>query len=562
MYNKTEEEKDMTVIEKLLEEIAPQEIADRRMRSIVELLLNLIEELKREVKEVREENQKLRDENNRLKGEQGKPEIKAKKLAAKYESEKERQIPKEHKKSSKNAKIKIDREEIIKYPKENLPADAEFKGYQEVVVQDIILRTDNVLYRREKYYSATEGKTYIAEMPKGHEGQFGANVKALILSLYYSGNMTEGKILRFLEDIGTLMSAGYLSNLLIKDKEQFAAEKNAVQIAGLGSSPWQHFDQTGARVKGENYTTNVLCNPLYTSYITTKKKDRLAVLQALQNGQELEFLLNAFTYELLEGFQVAAKWQNILKTFAQEQVFTSAEFEQLLDEHLGKLGKQQRSRVLEAAAIAFYRQQTSIPVIQTLISDDAPQFKAITENLALCWVHEGRHYKKLNPVVACHRVLLEQFLDDFWDYYRELLAYKDAPSSELATLLIVKFALLFDTTSGYEQLDDRKRLSAAKSSELLWVLLHPELPLHNNSAELAVRTMVQRRNISYATQTAQGTNAWDIFMSLVDTTRKLGISFFAYIRDRISSLELIPPLDSIIQNLSSLYSFGSSWIPS
>lgn len=122
------------------------------------------------------------------------------------------------------------------------------------------------------------------------------------------------------------------------------------------------------------------------------------MLQALQNGQELEFLLNAFTYELLEEFQVAAKWQNILKTFAQEQVFTSAEFEQLLDEHLGKLGKQQRSRVLEAAAIAFYRQQTSIPVIQTLISDDAPQFKAITENLALCWVHEGRHYKKLKRV--------------------------------------------------------------------------------------------------------------------------------------------------------------------
>lgn len=74
--------------------------------------------------------------------------------------------------------------------------------------------------------------------------------------------------------------------------------------------------------------------------------------------------------------------------------------------------------------------------------------------------------------------------------------------------------------------------------------------------------MVLRRNISYATQTAQGTNAWDIFMSLVDTTRKLGISFFQYIRDRISSLKLIPPLDSIIQNLSSLFSFGSSWLPS
>lgn len=306
----------------------------------------------------------------------------------------------------------------------------------------------------------------------------------------------------------------------------------------------------------------MLCNPLYTSYITTEKKDRLAVLQALQNGRELEFLLNAFTYELLEEFQVSVKWQNILKTFTQEQVFNRKEFNQLLDEHLANLGTQKRSRVLEAAAITFYRQQTSIPVIQTLISDDAPQFKAITEDLALCWVHEGRHYKKLNPVVTCHRILLDKFLDYFWQYYRQLLAYKNVPSPELATALTTKFSELFDATSGYEQLDDRKRLTAANSSELLRVLLHPELPLHNNSAELAARTMVQRRNISYATQTAQGTNAWDIFMSLVDTTRKLGISFFEYIRDRISSLKLIPPLDSIIQNLSSLFSFGSSWLPS
>ena len=89
------------------------------------------------------------------------------------------------------------------------------------------------------------------------------------------------------------------------------------------------------------------------------------------------------------------------------QIFNRTEFNQLLDEHLANLGTQKRSRLLEAAAITFYRQQTSIPVIQTLISDDAPQFKAITEDLALCWVHEGRHYKKLDPVVACHRILLD-----------------------------------------------------------------------------------------------------------------------------------------------------------
>jgi len=199
--------------------------------------------------------------------------------------------------------------------------------------------------------------------------------------------------------------------------------------------------------------------------------------------------------------------------------------------------------------------------VHTLVCDDAPQFKLITNDVALCWVHEGRHYKKLSPVVACHQELLDEFLDEFWDYYRELLAYRDSPSAELARELKSKFWKLFDTKSGYEQLDERKQLTAAKASELLVVLDHPELPLHNNPAELAARTMVQRRNISYATQTTEGTKAWDTFMSLVATTRKLGISFFEYVRDRISEAGKIPDLATIIREKSSLNPFGSSWQP-
>ena len=41
----------------------------------------------------------------------------------------------------------------------------------------------------------------------------------------------------------------------------------------------------------------------------------------------------------------------------------------------------------------------------------------VPDELALCWVHEGGHYKKLTPKVNYHQKLLEQFLDDFWDYY-------------------------------------------------------------------------------------------------------------------------------------------------
>ncbi|WP_017318871.1 IS66 family transposase [Mastigocladopsis repens] len=243
----------------------------------------------------------------------------------------------------------------------------------------------------------------------------------------------------------------------------------------------------------------------------------------------------------------------------QETVFSCTDFNTLLDTYLPKLGSVQRTRVLEAAAIAFYHQQRDWPVVQALVCDDAPQFKLLTDDLALCWVDEGRHYKKLSPLVAYHQQALDKFLDDFWDYYRELLTYRDFPSAEVARELKSKFWKLFDTKSGYEQLDERKRLTVAKASELLLVLEHPELPLHNNPAELAARTMVQRRNVSYATQTTEGTQAWDTFMSLVATTRKLEISFFEYMRDRISQIRAIPSLAQVIREKSSLIPLGWSW---
>lgn len=547
----------------LLQTIEPKGIADESMRQTVEILLNLIEQLQSKIKGLESENQRLRDENNRLKGEKGQPDIKAKNKKGfenKHSSEQERKTPKKHCKGNKNQTIKIDREEILEYPQDKLPADAEFKGYQEVIVQDITLATDNILFRKEKYYSPSVGKTYLAELPCGYEGEFGPGIKTLVISLYYGGNMTQGKLLEFLEDIGISTSAGYLSNLLIKNHAAFESEKNEVYASGLESSPWQHLDQTSARVGGVNYTTNVVCNPLYTVYITTLKKDRLSVLQGLQNGKELEFILNQLTCNLLENFPIPTKWKKTLKLLPQETVLSQAQFQTLLDTYLPKLGSQQRTRIMEAAAIAFYHQQTDWPVVQTLVCDDAPQFKLLTENIALCWVHEGRHYKKLSPFIACHQKTLDEFLDKFWKYYRKLLAYRDSPHQQQADELKSEFWTLFSSESGYKQLDERKRLTLQKISELLYILEHPELPLHNNPAELAARTMVQRRNISYATQTLEGTQAWDTFMSLVATTRKLGISFFEYIRDRISQVGSIPSLATIIREQSDLNSFGYSWM--
>jgi regulator of replication initiation timing len=248
----------------LLQEIDPKRIAQDDLRQQVQTLLNLIEQLHSKVKELEKENQRLKDENNRLKGEQGRPEIKGENKGEKkknYSSEKERKTSIKKSKSSKNKTIKINREEIVDYPEDQMPEDVIFKGYEEVIVQDIKLVTDNIKFRKKKYYSPTTGKTYLGKLPSGYEGQFGPGIKSLIISLYYGGNMTQSKLGELLKDIGISISAGQISNILIKNHSGFREEKTEVYNSGLTSSPWANFDQTGSRVRGKNFTTNVICNP-------------------------------------------------------------------------------------------------------------------------------------------------------------------------------------------------------------------------------------------------------------------------------------------------------------
>ena len=163
-------------------------IQDENTRELVGRLLNLVEKLSADLRDAQVEIQRLRDEVNRLKGEQGKPKIKGntpKPPAADHSSEKERHKSRQRHKSSKNADIHIDREQKLEVGKALLPEDAEFKGYADVVVQDIRLETDNVLFHKEKYYSRSTRQSYEAELPRGYSGQYGPSIQAVVLTFYY-----------------------------------------------------------------------------------------------------------------------------------------------------------------------------------------------------------------------------------------------------------------------------------------------------------------------------------------------------------------------------------------
>jgi hypothetical protein len=352
----------------LLENIGPNEIQDLEgARQAFVLLLKLVEDLVAENRVLQEENQRMRDEINRLKGEQGKPDIKANKAKSSpsrstdYSSEQERHHPKKRSKRKKKGTIGFDREQVVKVDPATLPEDAQLKGYEDVVVQDVILRTDNVLFHKEKYHPLPEHKSYLAPLPAGYEGQFGPRIKSMVIVLYHAVQASAPKILELLRSVAVQISHGELSNLLIKGHEDSHAEKGAVYEAGLRSSPWQHLDETSTRVNGQNQHCHIMCNPLYLAFFTTQVRDRQAVIDVLRNGQERRFLLNAEAMSYLNNVQLSAAVRQRLTQLVRDQILDEAIMQDLLSAHQSDLGSQQRKRIIDAAAVAAYHAEVEFP---------------------------------------------------------------------------------------------------------------------------------------------------------------------------------------------------------
>ena len=319
-----------------------------------------------------------------------------------------------------------------------------------------MIKTDNVLYRMEKYYSATTGKTYIAELDASLQGTtYGPETKVLISSLYYENRVTENKIASFLRANGLQISEGTVSNILINaESAELCKIKGEIYEAGLVSSRYQQIDDTGISISGKRGYATIIGNERYSVFFINMSKSR-------------ETIMTFLTAYLASLFIV-------------------------------------------------------------LVGDDAPQFKKIAERYALCWVHEERHYKKLNPVLERHKYELDCVRAEIWLYYDRLLDYRDCPTEAKKAKLWDDFDELFDQETGYGELDKRMSLTLEKKGELLTVLDYPEIPLHNNLSENGLRELVVKRKISGGVRSEEGLKAWENNLSILATCKKLGVSFYDF----------------------------------
>jgi len=496
---------------------------DPPAHELVQRLLNCMETLVAELDELRAENQRLRDEIARLKGEKGKPKIKANRSPDQATDSKPR--PDRRSKSRADSgqrvprkeRIKIDREEVIHLDRSLLPPDVVHRGYRDVVIQNIIFKTDNVRYRLERVYSESKGQFYEASLPESLQKQrYGSELQAFVIMLYFDLRVPEEKTLNLLQSAGIVISAGQISNILIKKHlNLFAEGRKAVLRAGLQTTSYHHIDDTGARVAGVNHYFSTLCNPYYSSFFTHRRKNHDTVaglLSLLEEPAEGEGAQPAVL--LTEDEQPPPQWPS--EPCAERAEGSTAGQKQLGD------------------------------YVSILICDDAPQFHNQTEHRGLCWIHEERHFKKLHPFFETHQKLVDDFRSEIWDYHDRLKAYAAAPTEELKQELSADFDELFSRTTGYDELDRRIALTCQKKRELLLVLDFPKVPLDNNDAERALREYVIKRKISNGTRTDDGTEAWEVFLSLLDTCRKNDVNFYDYLYDRISKSYEMPSLASVV----------------
>jgi hypothetical protein len=425
------------------------------------------------------------------------------------------------------------------------PPGSRFKGYKTVVRRELVLTAEVVRYRRERWVTP-EGKTLIAPLPEGIAGGYGPGVRRFCLALHTQGQVTTERLTDLLNGIGLSISKREVVRLLTTDLEPFAQEDRAVLQAGLVSSPYLTVDDTGARHTRRPAVTTQIGGERFCVFRTGRSKSRLNFLSLLRAGCE-EYVVNEAALDYLRAQPVEAAVIARL-TKLQGQVFRS-QMDWL--EHLARCSINIFDRPLlqllnEAATWGAIRHH-GLMENTVVVSDDAGQFRVARH--ALCWVHAERHLEKLMPASPKQAQAVELVREAIWCFYRSLKLWKQSPCPGGERVFRRQFDKIFGLRTGYKDLDALLARLARRKDELLRVLERPEIPLHTNASENDLRACVTKRKVSGGTMSADGRVARDVMLGLSKTCRKLRLSFFDYLGDRLGlhgDQPRIPPLAVLV----------------
>jgi len=426
-----------------------------------------------------------------------------------------------------------------------VPAGSRFKGYKTVVRRDLILAAEVVRYKRERWLTP-EGQTLIAPLPVGVTGGFGPGVRRFCLALHTQGQVTTERLTDLLNGIGLSISKREVVRLLTTDLELFEQEDRAILQAGLISSPYITVDDTGARHTRRPAVTTQIGGERFCVFRTSRSKSRLNFLTLLRGSCE-DYVVNEAALNYLRAQSVDAAVIARLAAHPDQMFGSQMEWWQhLLRCSINIFDRPLLQTLNEAATWGAIRHH-GLMANTVVVSDDAGQFRIAQH--ALCWIHAERHLQKLMPASPKQVQAVELVRETIWCFYRGLKLWKQSPSPGAEASFRRQFNRIFGQRTGYKDLDGLLARLARRKGELLRVLERPEIPLHTNASENDLRACVIKRKISGGTMSAEGRVARDVMLGLSKTCRKLRLSFFDYLGDRLGlhgDQPRIPPLADLV----------------
>jgi Transposase IS66 family len=524
-------------------EIELPPISEAERTPLVVALLGIVDGLRQRVQAQDETIQKLRDEIAVLKGQKPKPKIAPSRLEApspkppRAEGEKRPGSEKRSKKTAARKPIEV----IVEYP--DPPAGGVSNGYEAYDVQELVIEAKLTRYLRQRIVMP-DGRTLLAPLPAEviPGSHFGPFVTAYILYQYHQCHVTQPLLLEQLWELDVDISVGQLSNILTENKEEFHAEKEEVRQTGLEVSSYIGVDDTGARHDGKNGFCTVIGNDLFAIFESTDSKSRVNFLKVLRGAACQGYAINDIALDYWKKQKMPSEW--LEKLSVGPLCFISDDAWQT---YLSEIGLAERLvKIATEGALLGVLIELGVPADLVVLSDGAQQFELFLH--ASCWVHIERPLAKLVPYNETHRIAIEQVRQQIWDLYKDLKAYREKPDPAAKTSLEARFDELMGQQTVYTtSIGQVLKEMRAYRADLLRVLERPEVPLHNNGRESDIREYVKKRKISGSTRSDEGRRCRDTFASLKKTCRKLGVSFWAFLLDRIRGLGKMPRLSDLIR---------------
>jgi hypothetical protein len=405
-----------------------------------------------------------------------------------------------------------------------------------------VIQTQTTRYRVERWLTPT-GELVTGSLPvEAVIGHFGPTLRCFVLYQYYHAQVTEPLILEELREWGVKISSGQLHRIITEGKDEFHAEKAKILEVGLRVSGHIHVDDTGARHQGKNGYCTHIGNEWFAWFESTESKSRINFLQLLRAGHT-DYVLGGVALEYMVAQNLP---KEVLAKLASrgDRVFANQTRWQVALKGWGITDGRHVRIATEGALLGSVLEHGLNPRL-AIVSDDAGQFNVLLH--ALCWIHAERLLAKLVGFNDEQRQALEDVRTAVWKLYRDLKRYKADPTTQAKQALKDRFDALCATTTCFTSLNKALQRMHRNKDELLLVLERPDLPLHNNLSEGDIREHVKRRKISGGTRSTDGRRGRDTFSSLKKTCRKLGISFWNYLNDRVRGENRILPLPTLIE---------------